>query len=137
MGYRKNWPQIVARTTPTGPVTGDRAKRLDQLSPLIHDLLSWELVVRTEDGGFQLTEDVQQRLAETSARQSHPSAAVYVGRSCQRCGTTGITRLVGEVRLCPVCARAPEPPAEPPTAITTGKRRGRPEAHFWWNRKVG
>lgn len=137
MGYRKNWPQIVARTTPITSVTGDRTKRLDQLSPLIHDLLSWELVVRTEDGGYLLTEDVQQRLAETASRQSHPSAAVYVGRSCQRCGATGVTRLVDGVRACPACARAPDPPVEPPTELDTGKRRGRSEAHTWWNRKVG
>jgi hypothetical protein len=134
MGYRKNWPQITARTSPAVSASTERARRLDQLSPLIHELLSWDLVVRTEAGEFVLTDDVQVRLAELSSRQAHPSTAIYVGRSCQRCGTTGITRLVEDVRLCPACARAPEPVVETPVELGTGKRR---DAHSWWNRKVG
>jgi hypothetical protein len=137
MGYRKNWPHVVARTAPSPSASADRTKRLDQLSPLIHDLLAWELVVRNDDGSFELRQDVQHRLAELSARQSHPAAAVYVGRPCARCGATGVTRLVDGVRACPACAQIRAEDLEPLAEIESATPKGRGESHSWWARKVG
>jgi hypothetical protein len=148
-GYRKHWPQIVARPAPAPSTDEDRTRRLDQLSPLLHDLLAWELVTRTETGAFVLRADVQQRLAEASSRQAHPSTAIYVGRPCAHCGATGVTRLVDGLRSCPSCAQVPRPPEEAPTELAvptelpgtaevqpTG-RRPRSDSHAWWSRKVG
>ena len=140
VGYRKNWPHVVARSASSPAAPDDRTKRLDQLSPLIHDLLAWELVNRTDTGEFVLCGDVQSRLAELSARQVHPSPAVYVGRPCAHCGATGVTRLVDGVRACPSCAATPPVEVPPPTAlesVATHKRRERGESHSWWAHKVG
>jgi hypothetical protein len=137
VGYRKNWPHVVARTAPSPSAAEDRTKRLDQLSPLIHDLLAWELVIRTDDGAFELREDVQHRLAELVARQSHPTAAVYVGRPCAHCGATGVTRLVDGVRACPACAQTRPADLDAPTDIEGGAPKARGESHSWWARKVG
>ena len=100
---------LVVRPVETG-------RRLDALAPLIHQLITWDLVTLTDSGTFVLQDDVQQRLQELSAAQPHSTAAVYVGRMCQRCGVVGVTRLV-------------EQPAEPPAQ--TGPRRSR------WHRKAG
>ncbi len=123
-----------------------RARRAERLVPIVHDLLDWELVVRTESGTFVLAEDVQQRLQAAVERQSRPGAQVYFGRPCQRCGTSGITRLVGGVRLCAPCARvaadaaSPPAPAEPPAEPAPSTERpstGHREPHTWRLRKVG
>ncbi len=139
-----------------------RARRLERLIPLVHDLLDWELVVRAADGTFVLADDVQRRLQDAVERQSRPAAQVYFGRPCQRCGATGITRLVDSVRLCAPCGRrlleekaataaatdpsaaAAETGAErrngtdaPVAPDTEGTPRGRREPHIWRLRKVG
>jgi hypothetical protein len=109
----------------------DNGRRLDVLAPLIHQLITWEIVQQTESGTFVLQDDVQQRLQELSAAQPHSTAAVYVGRMCQRCGRVGVTRLVDGELLCSSC-NAPElvdAPADPPAEAS--HRRSR------WHRKAG
>jgi hypothetical protein len=109
----------------------DNGRRLDALAPLIHQLITWEIVQQTESGTFVLQDDVQQRLRELSAAQAHSTAAVYVGRMCQRCGVVGVTRLVDGELLCSPC-NVPElidTPVEQPVEVS--HRRSR------WHRKAG
>ncbi len=109
----------------------ENARRLDALAPLIHQLITWEIVTQTESGTFVLQDDVQQRLQELSAAQSHSTAAVYVGRMCGRCGVVGVTRLIDGELLCSSCnvPTIVEASTEPPAA--TSHRRSR------WHRKAG
>jgi hypothetical protein len=109
----------------------DNGRRLDAVASLIHQLITWDIVTLTDSGTFVLQDDVQQRLQEISAAQPHSTAAVYVGRMCQRCGRVGVTRLVDGELLCSPC-NAPElveTPVEPPS--DTPHRRSR------WHRKAG
>ncbi len=109
----------------------ESGRRLDAVAPLIHQLITWDIVTLTDSGTFVLQDDVQQRLQEISAAQPHSTAAVYVGRMCQRCGRIGVTRLVDGELLCSSC-NAPElveTPAEPPSG--SSHRRSR------WHRKAG
>ncbi len=123
-----------------------RARRAERLVPIVHDLLDWELVVRTESGAFVLADDVQQRLQTAVERQSRPGTQVYFGRPCQRCGTSGITRLIQGVRLCAPCTRlaaeaaatpVPAEPAAEPATATERPRAGHRKPHTWRLRKVG
>lgn len=100
-------------------------RRLDRLSPLLHDLLAWDLVYPDESGEFQLRPDVQRRLAETAAKAPRFAADVYVGRHCERCGIIGITRLTEGVRLCDHCAQYLQSPVDddPPPAVDVKRRR--------------
>ena len=115
----------------------EAAWRLDRLGPLLRELIAWDLVYETESGGFLLREDVQRRLAEASARHARSATPeVYVGRTCQRCGATGVTRIVGGVRLCTPCSEAP--PADESTAVAPAPRRhGRHDRASWRSRKAG
>ncbi len=107
-------------------------RRLDQLSPLIHELLTWELVYRDESGNFVLHEDVQQRLREVTKQRGESIAQVYVGRQCERCGVVGVTRLIDGVRTCAACSRAAkETDAEPVSEKPPARGRSR------WHRKAG
>ena len=56
-------------TLPVTVGTGSDPMRLDRLAPLIHQLLAWDLIYRTESGAFLLRDDVQERL------QSHGGVA--------------------------------------------------------------
>ncbi len=90
---------------------GDGRRRAQRLGPLVHELLSWDLVRPTDSGDFELCEDVQQRLR--AAARSHPSSrpSVFVGRACEACGATGqLTRMIEGVRLCPDCQGAETAP---------------------------
>jgi hypothetical protein len=109
----------------------ENGRRLDALAPLIHQLITWDIVTLTDSGTFVLQDDVQQRLQEISAAQPHSTAAVYVGRMCQRCGVVGVTRLVDDELLCSSCnvPELVETPAEPSTE--SSHRRSR------WHRKAG
>lgn len=100
-------------------------RRLDRLSPLLHDLLAWDLVYQDESGEFQLRPDVQRRLAETAAKAPRFAADVYVGRHCERCGVMGITRLIEGTRLCDHCALYLQSPVDddPPPAVDVKRRR--------------
>ena len=113
-------------------ITVDPRRRLDQLSPLIHELIAWEIVYRDDSGNFVLHDDVQQRLREVSALRSHSIAQVYVGRQCERCGVVGVTRLIDGERICASCSRsAKETDVEPATEKPPRHGRSR------WHRKAG
>jgi len=110
-------------------------RRLERLAPLIHELVSRDLVYRDDGGGFVLREDVQQRLGELSTTPP-PVPQVYIGRKCQVCGLARVTRLVEGTRTCDVCrgttSAAPTtssmvPPAE-------HRERGRRSG---WHRRAG
>jgi ribosomal protein L37AE/L43A len=108
-------------------------RRLDQLAPLIHEILAWELVYRDASGTFVLHDDVQRRLSEVTALRPQSIAQVYVGRQCERCGVVGVTRLIDGARICASCSRVAkevdaEPTSEKPAAARTRSR---------WHRKAG
>lgn len=106
-------------------------RRLDRMGPLVHELIAWDLVCRSESGAFVLRDDVQQRLQDVSARQWTARPEIYVGRPCQRCGSTGVTRMVEEVRLCEACSRASEVAETDPHVGRRSKR------HAWRGREAG
>lgn len=78
-------------------------RRLERLSPIIHELVSRDLVFRADGGGFVLREDVQERLEELSAIPP-PMPQVYIGRKCEVCGLARVTRLVEGGRTCGDCS---------------------------------
>lgn len=111
----------------------ESARRLDRLAPLLHELIAWDLVRQTDAGGFEIPEDVQERLRRLSALQNGSIAEVYVGRKCGRCSSMRVTRMVDGVRLCSTCSaevNSPPTPDEPAAGVA---RRGRSR----WHRKAG
>lgn len=114
----------------------EAGRRMDRMAPLVHELIAWDLVTRTESGSFVLRDDVQRRLQEASARQWTSTPEVFVGRPCQRCGTTGVTRMVGEARLCDECSRASVAEAEPERRRPS-RRHGRHDGRSWRGHKAG
>ena len=115
----------------------DSARRLDRLAPLLHELLAWDLVRRTESGTFVIPDEVQERLSHLTSLQSGTIAQVYVGRKCGRCGSIRVTRMVDGVRLCSTCSSelaSPSITVEP--EASGGDRKGH---HGWarWHRKAG
>ncbi len=109
----------------------ESARRLDRLAPLLHELIAWDLVRRTDSGGFEIPEEVQERLAQLSSLQSGSIAQVYVGRKCGRCGSMRVTRLVDGVRLCSTCSAEVAAPAPPEPEAEDGSRKG----HHAWSRR--
>lgn len=87
-------------------VVEDPKRRLDQLVPLLHDLVAWDLVLRADDGSFVLRDDVQARLALLSTERPARSAQVYIGRKCELCSRVTLTRMVDGERICATCSRA-------------------------------
>ncbi len=127
-----------AEPGPADPLSAaESARRLDRLAPLLHELLAWDLVRRTDSGGFEIPEEVQERLAQLSSLQSGTIAQVYVGRKCGRCGSMRVTRMVDGVRLCTTCSSevsAPPAPSEP----ESGKEsRNGHHGRSRWHRKAG
>jgi hypothetical protein len=111
-------------------------ERLDRLAPLLHELIAWELVRRTESGAFEIPEDVQERLRHLSSLQTGSVAQVYVGRKCARCGSIRVTRLVDGLRLCSTCSsevNAPSPSDDSPAVVEPRAGHGRSR----WHRKAG
>lgn len=129
----------------TGDTPGGRAARRaadrgparpDRLAPLLRELLAYGLVEPSASGGFVLTGDAQRWLAQESARRAHPSTPeVSVGRPCQRCHATGVTRVVDGVRLCPACQAQPAVAAS--TEATGDGRRPRHDHRPWRGRRAG
>jgi ribosomal protein L37AE/L43A len=110
----------------------ESARRLDRLAPLLHELIAWDLVRRTDAGTFEIPEEVQARLAQLTSMQTDSIAQVYVGRKCGRCGSMRVTRMVDGVRLCSTCSAevvAPTVDAEPEEV--DGSRK----AHHGWSRR--
>jgi hypothetical protein len=122
-------------TTIPVPIGFDHAQRLDRLAPLIHQLLAWDLVTRSESGTYVLQDDVQERLQAISAVPVPVTAQVYLGRKCETCGLVRATRMVDGARVCGPCrvaaseAISPAPDGDPV----------RPEHHgirSRWHRKA-
>src|ERR1035437_9291965 len=90
-------------TCPAEAWVPDRAQSPDRLTPLIHELLSSDLVCRSDDGAFQLRDDIQKRLQQMSAASRSRVPQVFVGRKCENCASRGMTRLVNGARLCEAC----------------------------------
>jgi len=110
----------------------ESARRLDRLAPLLHELITWDLVRRTDAGGFEIPEEVQERLAQLSTLPSGSIAQVYVGRKCGRCGSIRVTRMVDGVRLCSTCsAELAAPVADLEPEAVDGGRKG----HHGWPRR--
>jgi len=111
--------------------------RLEHLGPMIHELIAWDLVAQLDTGTFVLREDVQHRLGEVWALQSRAAPEVFIGRPCDRCGIVGVTRLVGESRLCTGCRESIDTSrssANPPVAPSHGRGR---RAGRKWHRTAG
>lgn len=104
----------------------DPRVRIDRLVPLLHELVACGLVMRDEDGGFVLRQDVQDRLALLTSDRPDREAQVYVGRKCQQCGRVALTRTVGDTRICSACHQAAvsgiAATAEPAAAIRHARR---------------
>ena len=103
----------------------DPKRRLDQMVPLLHELLAFDLVRHEADGSFVLREDVQERLATLTADRPVRSAEVFVGRKCQVCGSVKLTRMVDDVRMCSACNRAaldPTDGGDPALVVDKGTR---------------
>jgi len=114
------------------------SRRLEPFSPLLHDLITWDLVYRAESGSFALREDVQRWLEEVSARQSTSTPPeVYVGRPCQRCGAIGVTRMIGGLRVCDTCRQAPAGDEEELADARKSRRNGHHDPRSWWAHKAG
>lgn len=111
----------------------DSARRLERLTPLVHDLLSWHLVARSASGTFVLTDDVQRRLQDAATRQERPVPQVFVGRPCQRCATVAITQMVDGERLCLPCSR-PRPAAAAVAEVPMRKHRAHFGPRLWRDR---
>jgi len=107
-------------------VVEDPKRRLDQLVPLLHDLVAWDLVRRDEDGSYVLRSDVQERLAMLSSDRPARDAQVYIGRKCERCQRVELTRMVDGSRICADCHQAAlaGPDAEAQPSPSTGRSRG-------------
>lgn len=101
------------RTTVALP-GGSEGRRLEHLTPVVHELIAWDLVYRSESGGFQLREDVERRLDDLLARQAHATTLVYLGRPCERCGVVTTTRVVDNARVCVTCSTGTVAPLEGP-----------------------
>ena len=104
----------------------DPRRHLDRLVPLLHELITWDLVHQAADGSFVLREDVQLRLAALTADRPVRSAQVYVGRKCQHCDRVTLTRMVDGMRICSACARAallPDTVVAPAPEATKGRGR--------------
>jgi hypothetical protein len=113
----------------------DPKRRLDQLVPLLHELVAWDLVVPVEDGSFVLRQDVQDRLAILTADRPARSAEVFVGRKCQVCGSVKLTRMVDGVRTCSPCSRVSLEPIGSDAAVRPDRGKGQ-RGFFHWHRKA-
>jgi hypothetical protein len=116
------------------------SRRLERLSPLLRDLITWDLVYRSESGTFLLREDVQQWLEGAVARHARSTAPeVYVGRPCQRCGASGLTRMVDGVRVCASCSQVAvvNEVVRAESKASGWRRHGHHDGRSWWTHKAG
>ncbi len=126
--------QTLRAVIPVATGVEDPSRRLGRIAPLIHELVAWDLVYRSEGGAFLLRDDVQQRLYEMSAVAAAPTAQVFVGRKCEVCGLVRVTRIVDGSRVCGVCSKpAVTPPAMPLEQSEGGGQRG---TRSRWHRKA-
>jgi len=76
----------------------------ERFAPMLHDLVQWGLVQRSEEGSWVLRDDVQNCL--DAYPQPQAEAQVYVGSRCQECGTSAITWASDGRHLCASCIDA-------------------------------
>jgi hypothetical protein len=122
-------------TVPVALGTGTASQRLDRLSPLIHQLLAWDLIYQSETGTYLLRDDVQQRLQAMVPASAPPTAEVYLGRKCQSCGSVRATRLVDGSRVCELCrlSASVAPPPMPDAGPADSEHHG---IRSRWHRKA-
>ena len=126
------------RSVPVALGVGSPGHRLDRLGPLLHELLTWDLVYRSESGAFLLRDDLQQRLDEMSLLQTRSTTQVYVGRPCEHCGVVAVTRLVDGTRACAACRESTHAtPVPERTAPLPSLGHGRHKIRYPWYRKAG
>jgi ribosomal protein L37AE/L43A len=99
-----NAPSDSGRAAAAAAMEADAYDRgLQGLVPLIHELLTRDLVHQSETGSFVLRDDVQQRLRELSEAPVASAPQVFIGRKCETCGLIRVTRLVNGLRMCGDC----------------------------------
>ena len=103
--------------------------RTEHMGPLVHELITWDLVVRSDSGEFVLLDDVQQKLGEALA-QAGSTPDVFVGRPCEACNTLTVTRLVDGSRVCGPC-RQSALTTEIRSPSTLSPRHSRPGLRKW------
>jgi len=69
--------QYPPRVTSVVQESSDPGRRLERLAPLVHDLIAWDLVYKSESGTFLLRDDVQTRLREISVQTQSTAPRVY------------------------------------------------------------
>ncbi len=111
-----------------GPDSGSRATRRihDRLPSLLHELIDYGVVERDTSGRWQLSGEVQTLLEEQSVLHAVSGRRVFVGLRCEGCGTSTVTWLVGERRLCAACAqpqRGEDVAAGPQVTRSKGRRK--------------
>lgn len=110
------------------------ATSLDRFTPLIHELIAWDLIYRSDDGEYKLRDDIQRLLAERSLTTPTGPPEMFIGRKCQRCYRMTVTRMVDGSRVCSNCDPTGGPAAgttESDTFVVQPVSRDR--AH--WRRK--
>ncbi len=113
---------VVPGPSVEAPKVGTRG-RIEHMGPLIHELITWDLVVRSDSGEFVLSDDVQQKLGEALA-QAGSTPDVFVGRPCETCTTVTVTRLVDGSRVCGPCHQSARTAvAQAPSMSTTRHSR--------------
>jgi hypothetical protein len=131
-------PTGEAAHPPTIPVTlgsGGDPMRLDRLAPLIHQLLAWDLIYRSDAGDFLLRDDVQERLQTMAEALTPATAEVYLGRRCESCGLVRVTRLVNGTRVCEPCRGAATTVSDPAPEVIS-EEVGHHGIRSRWHRKA-
>lgn len=116
-------------------VVDDPKRQLDRLVPLLHELVAWDLVRRTDDGDFVLRDDVQERLAVLSSERPNRAAQVYIGRKCERCERVALTRMVDGTRICSTCSLVTLTASDTAPDATPASLKGT-RGFFHWHRRA-
>ena len=117
-----------AGTPPLEMLTDDRRMN-DRLPSLVHELLYYRAVERTDAGTWVLRPELESALeAQHLATMSPNGHRVFVGLRCEQCTRRTVTSMVDGRRLCQSCATPDTTIGEPTAAATevpagTGRRR--------------
>lgn len=99
---RRNSRNGASSTEPKG-ITDRRTSH--RLPSLLHELVHYDLVEKSDAGSWVLRSEVQSSLDNLVGTQVEDERLVFVGLRCQRCGIRTVTSLVEDVRLCDPCAK--------------------------------
>jgi hypothetical protein len=124
----------AATRTPPLAVLNDDRRINDRLPSLVHELLYYRMVERTEAGTWVLRPELEAALeAQHLATVPATGHRVFVGLRCEVCSRRTVTSMVEGRRLCQSCATA-DPTAGPPatdvTEAPTGSGRRRRSGHL-------